>query len=140
MKTFYPFVSACFLLISQLGFSQLWNGTISSDWNTAANWTPNNVPGTSSAVTINNAAATYQPVLAGNVNIASLNMSQGILNLAGFNLTCSGHAILTGDSLFNGKITALTFDNVANMHMGGKIILEKTGASNEFWAGSNKFY
>ncbi|MGZ4012179.1 MAG: hypothetical protein ACXVLF_14560, partial [Flavisolibacter sp.] len=68
------------------------------------------------------------------------NMSAGFLNLNGFILTCSVSATLTGDSLYNGKISSATFNDLANMHMGGKIILDKTGASNEFWKGSNKFY
>ena len=50
--------------------AQTWNGSVSNDWNTAANWTPANVPTSSGNVIINNAAASYQPALAGSVNIA----------------------------------------------------------------------
>ncbi|HSQ43836.1 MAG TPA: hypothetical protein VLM16_02495, partial [Ginsengibacter sp.] len=120
--------------------AQTWNGSVSNDWNTAANWTPANVPTSSGNVIINNAAASYQPALAGSVNIASLAMSSGILNLHNFTITCSGNAVFTGDSVLNGKVIANTFNNVANMHIGGKFILEKTGPSNEFWSGNNKFY
>lgn len=140
MKTIYTFLFACSFIALQPSFSQTWNGSISSDWNTAANWTPNTVPGPAGNVIISNAMATYQPVLGGNVNISALNMSAGILNLASFTLTCSGHVTLTGGSLLNGHLTALTFDNVAGMQMGGKVILEKTGTSNAFWTGNNKFY
>jgi hypothetical protein len=119
---------------------QTWNGSVSSDWNTAANWTPANVPAPSGNVVINNAAALYQPVLAGNVNIAILNMSAGILNLNSYSLTCSSNASFSGDSLLNGKITANNFTHMANMHMGGKIIFEKTGGANGFWEGNNKVY
>ncbi|KAA9040603.1 hypothetical protein FW778_00750 [Ginsengibacter hankyongi] len=120
--------------------AQTWNGSVNNDWNTAGNWTPGNVPTSSSNVIINNASTSYQPALAGNVNIASLTMSAGILNLNNFTITCSGNAVFTGDSVLNGKVIANTFDNVANMHIGGKFILEKTGPSNEFWSGNNKFY
>ena len=32
--------------------SYTWNGSISTDWNTSGNWTPNGVPGTADNVTI----------------------------------------------------------------------------------------
>jgi hypothetical protein len=121
-------------------FAQTWDGSVNTDWNTAANWTPANVPGASSTVIINNMSAPNQPLLAGNVSIASLNMSAGILNLNGFAITCTGNASFTGDSLLNGKVIAGSFNNIQNMRMGGKIILDKTGAGNDFWGGNNKVY
>lgn len=140
MKKIYTGLFCCCVLISIQGFSQTWNGSVSTDWNTAANWTPGNVPTASGNVIINNASASYQPVMAANTSIRTLNMSAGFLNLNGFTLTCSVSATLTGDSLYNGKIYSATFNDLANMHMGGKIILEKSGASNEFWQGKNKFH
>lgn len=119
---------------------QTWNGSVNNDWNTAANWTPAVVPGNGSTVTINNAALANQPLLQGDVTIASITMSHGILNLNGFTISCSGSASFTGDSLLNGKVVAATFSNIQNMRMGGKIILDKTGAANNFWGGNNKVY
>ena len=139
MKKIYTGVFCC-ILISIQSFSQTWNGSVSSDWNTATNWTPNNVPSTSGNVIINSAVATYQPILPGNVSIRTLNMSAGFLNLNGSTLTCSVSATLTGDSLYNGKISSATFNDLSNMHMGGKIILDRTGSANEWWQGKNKFY
>lgn len=120
--------------------AQTWNGSVSNDWNNAANWTPAMVPGMSGNVTINNAGATHQPTLSNDVSIASLNMSGGILNLNGFILDCSGAASLTGDSLVNGTIIANNFSDVTNMHIGGKLTLQKNGAANGFWSGNNKVY
>jgi hypothetical protein len=141
MKKIYTAFFCCYALLFSLpSFSQTWNGSVSSDWNNAANWTPNNVPSTSGNVIINNASANYKPLLPGNVSIRTLNLSAGFLHLNGFTLTCSVSATLTGDSLYNGKISSATFNDVANMHMGGKIILDKTGASNESWQGKNKFH
>ncbi|MBL7745592.1 MAG: T9SS type A sorting domain-containing protein, partial [Chitinophagaceae bacterium] len=119
---------------------QTWNGTVSSDWNNRLNWSTGEVPEVNENVTISNASAPYQPVLSGNVTIASLTMSAGILNLNGYSVTCSGNASFTGDSLFNGKITANAFSHMANMHMGGKIAFEKTGPANGFWEGNNKMH
>ncbi|MDP4261328.1 MAG: hypothetical protein Q8941_02245 [Bacteroidota bacterium] len=140
MKKVIAVLVICMTITSLSVNGQTWTGTISSDWNNNLNWSTGEVPTSNKTVIINNAAAPYQPVLSGDVNIASLTMSAGILGLNGYSLTCSGHATFTGDSLQNGKVAAGTFDNVTNMHMGGKVILEKTGASNEFWEGKNKFY
>lgn len=140
MKRSFTLALSLSLFSCVYAFSQTWNGSVSSDWNTATNWTPNTVPGSGSAVTINNAAAVYQPALAGNINVISLTMSQGILNLNGFTLTCSGNASFTGDSLYNGKVVAVNFLQVSNMHMGGKIVFDKTGSGNNFWDGGNKLF
>lgn len=141
MKKIYTALFCCYtLLFSFQSFSQTWTGSVSSDWNNPGNWVPNNVPTASGNVIINSVATTYQPVLPGNVGIRTLNMSAGFLTLNGFTLTCSVSATLTGDSLYNGKIVSATFNDLANMRMGGKIVLEKTGASNESWQGKNKFY
>ena len=57
-----------------------WNGGTSSDWFTAANWTPNGTPTGSDSVIINNALASNQPFISsagGGVTIKSLNMING---------------------------------------------------------------
>src|SRR5574338_247447 len=135
-----------FTLLSTLLFSsayvfpQTWNGSVSSDWNTAANWTPNGVPASAGNVIINNGSAAHHPVLTGDVSIASLNMSAGILNLNSHTLTCSGNASFTGDSLLNGTVVSPSFTQVTKMRMGGKIIFDKTGSDYNYWNGDNKVY
>ena len=52
-----------------------WNGNISTDWNTAGNWSPANVPGASDNVTIPN--RTNQPVLSANVSVQNLTLNNG---------------------------------------------------------------
>jgi hypothetical protein len=121
--------------------AQTWNGSTSSDWNTAANWTPASVPGTSGNVIINNTAAPNHPVLGNDINIASLSMTQGILDLNGFTINCSGNAGFSGDSLRRGRIVALDFIQFENMHVDGKLVLEKTNPlNNNSWNGNNKVY
>ena len=140
MKKIYSGLFCCCVFISTQSFSQTWNGSSSTDWNDAANWTPNNVPSSTGNVIIDNASLSHYPLLPAHVSIRTLTMSAGILNLNGFTLTCSVFATCTGDSLYNGKIVSATFNDFSNMHMGGKIVLEKTGPSNEFWKGNNKFH
>lgn len=139
MRYFYSLL-LCTFFAPQYLFSQTWNGSVSSDWNVAANWTPGSVPGSGNTVIINNRFLTHYPILNANTEIGILNMSAGILNLNGNTLTCSASATLTGDSLYNGKISAASFSDLANMHMGGKIIFERTGSGNQWWQGNNKFY
>ncbi len=137
---------SCILLLSTFLFStvclraQTWNGSASSDWNTASNWTPATVPGSGSSVTINNASATHQPVLSGDIAITSLTMSQGTLDLNNHSLTCSGNATFSGGTLTNGKVAAGNFIQMGNMRLNGKIVFDKTGSGNNFWDGGNKSY
>lgn len=49
-------------------FSKTWNGSVSADWNTAANWTPNGVPTSSHCVVIPN--VTTDPIISGSGYIA----------------------------------------------------------------------
>jgi len=86
-----------------------WNGSTSTDWNTASNWSPAVVPTSGDTVVIpNGAGITFQPVLFSNVAVAGLTINSGsTLTLSGFNLTVSplgagtfnndGTLILEGD-------------------------------------------
>ncbi|HRS39886.1 MAG TPA: hypothetical protein P5292_11965, partial [Bacteroidia bacterium] len=66
-----------------------WNGNISTDWNTAGNWSPANVPGASDNVTIPN--RTNQPVLSANVSVQNLTLNNGSnLKLNGKTLNVTG--------------------------------------------------
>jgi hypothetical protein len=140
MKCNLSGITGFILLAGLTANAQTWNGTASNDWNNAANWTPASVPGAGATVTINSSAVNYFPQLKNNVSIGTLNLSAGLLDLNGNTLSCSSNCLLIGDSLRNGKITANNFTNVADMHMGARVMLEKTGAANAFWDGNNKFY
>lgn len=140
MKCNLSGITGFILLAGLTANAQTWNGTASNDWNNAANWTPASVPGAGATVTINSSAVNYFPQLKNNVSIGTLNLSAGLLDLNGNTLSCSSNCLLIGDSLRNGKITANNFTNVANMHMGARVMLEKTGAANAFWDGNIKFY
>jgi hypothetical protein len=124
---------------ASLNAQLVWNGVSSSDWNDRFNWSTQEVPAIYESVAINNAAAPHQPILSSNVNIVSLTLSGGTLDLNGFTISCSGAASLNGDSLKRGKIVAPDFSQVANLKMVGKIVLEKTnGSTNNTWYGNNK--
>jgi hypothetical protein len=62
--------------------SATWNGSVSTSWTTAANWTPNAVPSDATKVVIPDAATTpNDPILNATVTIGALSIeSGGILN------------------------------------------------------------
>jgi len=81
----------------------IWNGSINSDWGTAANWTPNGVPTAYDNVTI--VSATNQPVyngVSGGVN--DFTMQSGSIDLAGDTFNISGAVILAGGSVNDGLL------------------------------------
>ncbi|WP_191906944.1 T9SS type A sorting domain-containing protein [Adhaeribacter soli] len=79
-----------------------WTGNTSSDWNTDTNWSPIGLPTSVDDVTIGNASAANQPVIAAGNTVALTNLliSGGSLTLDGSaTLTASGSALLTGGNL-----------------------------------------
>jgi len=92
-----------------VGNNYTWNGSSSNAWNTAANWTPNGVPGPNDNITIPT-GTTYQPVI-----------STTPININFMQFTGSGNASLTissGDfvTIYNGFTNAAGV--TVNMIMG----------------------
>ncbi|MFT5207338.1 MAG: filamentous hemagglutinin family protein [Candidatus Omnitrophota bacterium] len=81
-----------------------WDGSSSTDWNTAANWDLNAVPGTTDDVVIANVA--NDPLLDSTRTVASLTVnSSGILDLNGNGLTISGVLSNSGTVILQGDET-----------------------------------
>lgn len=102
------------------GTNYTWNGTVSSDWFTAANWTPSGVPGAlDSAVLANNGTI----ALSQNVAIAGWTMNNGTLQGSGA-LTVTNAATVTGGNLVNQlNVATNAVLNVANsFYLGGVLV------------------
>jgi hypothetical protein len=128
-----------FLAIFHIGFSQTWTGNISNNWNTPGNWTPTTVPGAGSDVTINNAAAPNQPVLPSNLSVRDLTISDGSLNLNGFQMNVRD-LNLTGGIISNGTIeTSRNILEMQNMVFDGNMTIIKNGGGNNDLTGGNVF-
>jgi len=97
MKKLYVFI--LLLLYCQYLQAQTWTGTISTDWNTADNWSPVGVPTPSGNVIIPPSLGNY-PVMNGKVTINSIDMQPGSrLDVNGSELALSG---LNSNINFNG--------------------------------------
>lgn len=134
------FIAILFFFFGISSYAQTWNGSVSSAWNTAANWTPATIPGAGNDVTINNAAAPNQPILPSNLTIRDLSMSSGILDLSGFTLTITRNTNISGGTINNGGIT--TQGNTVNIYdtnFLGVITITKAGGNNNDWNGGNTF-
>jgi hypothetical protein len=85
--------------------NKIWSGAVSTDWNTAGNWSPAGVPVATDSVLI--VAGGNQPALSGSVSIARFTMQSGAtLNLANFDLAAGGSVDVpvTGVTAGTGKI------------------------------------
>ncbi|WP_037299797.1 BspA family leucine-rich repeat surface protein [Runella limosa] len=89
-----------------------WQGAVSTDWNTACNWSPVSVPGAGNTVII--AAASNQPVIGGNTTVSqitleantSLTVSNGAtLNIRGRNV--DGIIFNSGSTFTNNGTTTV---------------------------------
>ncbi len=119
MKKIYPihvFLFGILLLgvVSPLkAITYTWIGTVSSDWNTAANWSPAGVPDVADDVIIDATGGTFDPLWDELPGINNLTMSARTLNLNGFALQVNGTAVLSGGEISNGTLlitsTSATF-------------------------------
>jgi hypothetical protein len=133
------FIAVLFFFFGISSNAQTWNGSVSSAWNTAANWTPASVPGAGNDVTINNAAAPNQPILPSNLSIRDLNISNGVLDLASFTLTITRNANITGGTIASGNLSINSFNGLQNTVFNGNISITKTGGNNNDLNGGNTF-
>ncbi|MGE3527031.1 MAG: hypothetical protein AB7I33_14000, partial [Gemmatimonadales bacterium] len=95
------------------GGSRTWTGAVSTDWNTAGNWSPAGVPGTGADVLIPVSAAN-QPVLNNNVTLNNLTVENNALITLGATDTIT----ITGDA------TSSDPEFGAGGVSGGTVILE----------------
>ncbi len=100
-----------------------WNGSVSTSWSTAQNWTPNGAPSDITAVTIPDAATTdFDPELPLTASCKSiLIQSGGILNAAEdavFTVNGADYAWNNQGGTFNAGNSEVIFTN-ANASMGG---------------------
>ncbi len=116
-----------------------WNGSISSNWATSTNWTPNGIPGAGSTVLVNSDAIPNPCQLDANRTIAILTVSAGTLDLGNFLLTTSTRSTFTGGVVRNGSISAPSISAMTSTTFNGTISLTKTGATNNDMAGGNTF-
>lgn len=65
-----------------------WIGSTSSNWNTAANWAPNGIPGPSDNVTIVTGANNC--IISANTTVNNLVMNNGVLNIGAFTFSVNG--------------------------------------------------
>lgn len=105
MKSFL-LTALLFVLLQtvQSQISYTWNGSVSSDWNTSTNWTPNGIPGATDNVTIVSAANIC--TLSANQAISNFILGSGTLDAGGFTLIVNGAtASFTNGTVQNGTLT-----------------------------------
>ncbi|WP_436484157.1 T9SS type A sorting domain-containing protein [Chitinophaga sp. ARDCPP14] len=105
-----------------------WNGSVSSDWNTAANWTiaqgsPSRPPGVNDIAEIGTIAFTNQPVISNSASVKSI--SFGSAQAATITLAAGGSLVTQGNitGLWSANATHTINVNDQNLTVNGNIIL-----------------
>ena len=102
------FTIILFVCIAQfaLATTYTWNGSVSSVWGNANNWTPNTgVPGAADNITI--VTGTNQPTFDNSsTGCTNLTVTSGTLDLGGYSFSVTGAATFTSGIVKNGTITA----------------------------------
>ncbi len=123
-----------------------WNGSVSSTWNNANNWTPSVLPSQFTRIAIPNAATTnYDPVLLSTVNVFSISIqANGIidgtscsqLNIRGFNSNTwenNNGTFIAGSSTVNFYGANNTISGTTNFNslsvMSGAYLAPETGCT-----------
>jgi hypothetical protein len=90
------------------GLDAVWDGSSSTDWSVAANWTPATVPGAASAVQVPPATSipgAFMPVLTANASALHLRVGTGsTLGLGGYSMAVGGNVDGAG-AISNGSVT-----------------------------------
>ncbi|MBK7213170.1 MAG: hypothetical protein IPH88_07735 [Bacteroidales bacterium] len=96
--------------------TETWNGSVSSDWNNAANWTPAAVPCATSAVIVPAGTVNF-PTLSTPATVVSITVESGA-SFIGSEFLTAGSALvkqdfpLTGYHYISSPVQATTFGNV----------------------------
>jgi hypothetical protein len=140
--------------------SYTWNGSASTAWNNATNWTPNGIPGSADNVTIVTGSNTCQLNATSSIN--NFTLTSGTLDLGGFTLTVAGPTVVfTKGTVQNGAFTvsgatttnfgagptvmnvtaSLTSATITirNTTFQNALTVVKTGSTNDASAGNNVF-
>jgi hypothetical protein len=100
-----------------------WNGSVSDDWNDAANWTPAGVPGICDSVVINN--GTNITLNNPNTTIYALTMASGTsLFMNGNSLTVNGDVYLDNVDLSVGNV--FTANNASSVYITNSTLSTQT--------------
>lgn len=139
--------------------SYTWNGSLSTSWNTAGNWTPNGIPGAADNVTIVTGSHTCQ--LNATTTINNFTLTSGTLDMGSDTLTTGTAATFTNGTVQNGTFlapaaTTVVFGNstvtmncivnitsaditLKNTTFQNSITITKTGPGNDVSSGGNIF-
>jgi hypothetical protein len=146
--------------VAQCQIAYTWNGSVSTDWSTPGNWTPNGVPGTADNVTIVTGGHICQ--LSAGAGITNFKLTSGLLDLGGNTLTIDGAtAAYSTGTVQNGNMTVtaatstvfgggpVVMNCVVNVTSAGvtmknttfqkALTITKTGTSNDASTGGNVF-
>jgi hypothetical protein len=108
------------------GVVKVWKGTTSSSWNTAANWSPSGVPGSSDVATFDNTCTNCDVTIDTNASVAGMDMQSsytGTITQTTFTIS-SGITGWTfnGGTLIGGVSATITSNGALTMN-GGTITL-----------------
>jgi hypothetical protein len=117
-----------------------WNGSVSDDWATEENWTPNGVPGPGDSVWINSDAVPNSCLLNDDKTIAVLVVSAGVLDLGDYQITATTSASIADGVVQHGTLSSPSLGTMNNATFYGAVNLTKTGATNNDWYGGNTFH
>lgn len=98
-------ISNCLTVTSN---AKTWNGSVSTDWNTPANWTPNGVPTNASCVVVPN--TTIKPYVLG----------------ANYNAYAYSLTILSGGTLEVIPTNTITVTDLVNVNTGGGFLIKNS--------------
>ncbi len=142
MRNLNTLLWVVFTCIPFLAFAQTWNGSVDSDWNKPANWTPATVPNSTAAFALIFSGSPNLPVtLSSDVQVGILLMETGTsLDLGGRKIEIHSSAAFSGNVLSNGRIEqrgagVVTF---ASSTFTG-IAIEKHGSGSILGNGGNTF-
>ena len=130
-----------------LGDARIWNGSVNTDWFTAANWTPSGIPGNGDAIVIDASAAPATNVVVSNAtaSLGSFAITNAVLTFTNWttklnatNVTIGSGGVFTLPGAFaNGAMSNRVHVNCTTLSVlsGGVITVDGKGYTTNSGAG-----
>jgi hypothetical protein len=134
-----------------LGDARIWNGSVNTDWFTAANWTPSGIPGNGDAIVIDASAAPATNVVVSNAtaSLGSFAITNAVLTFTNWttklnatNVTIGSGGVFTLPGAFaSGAMSNRVYVSCTNFSMmaGGGIYADGKGYLGTNGVGSGTF-
>lgn len=134
-------VGAACAVPSVFATARTWNGSTSTDWNTAGNWSPSATPGSGDTLTLTNGNSRYPVISSGSAVGSTVTMgasgtgAAATITVSGGSLSLGSTMALSGSSTVTNSGGTIALGGTLTVNSGASFV--QTGGSNSLVSGAS---